>query len=113
MNIFKKIKRYIQVHFDTKGDPTKRIISFWEKGGADVDYYTAAERKDWIDVFWKEDSLFRKYFQNLDSTVTLEIACGAGRHSFQSIDKIRKLYLLDSSGEALALAKKKFAPYPI
>lgn len=109
MNLFKRIKRYIDIHLPTEKNATKRIISFWEKGGADFDYYTKAEQEHWIKVFWDEKSIFYTLFQKLNTNCLLEIACGTGRHSAKVIDKVKVLYLLDSSEAAIELAREKFS----
>ncbi|WP_210463930.1 class I SAM-dependent methyltransferase [Rufibacter roseolus] len=111
MGLLEKINKYIAINFPTEKNATKRIISFWEKGGPDFDYYASADQEDWIKVFWAEDSVFFKLFQTLDLKNTLEIACGTGRHSAQVMDKIEELYLLDSSKAALQLAEQRFGNY--
>lgn len=111
MEIIKKIKRFIAIRFPFQKDATKRIVSFWEKGGADFDYFEAADQKKWLEVFWNPDSHFYSLFQHLNLDYTLEIACGTGRHSARVVDRIKHLYLLDSSAGALEIAKKKFAEY--
>lgn len=111
MNIIKKVKQFLAIRFSLQRDATKRIISFWEKGGADFDYYQNAEQEHWMKVFWGEDSLFVPLFQKLSLDYTLEIACGTGRHSSTFIDKVKRLYLLDSSQEAINIAKERFSNY--
>lgn len=109
MNLFDKIKRYLAIRFPMGKDATQRIISFWEKGGADFEYYEKAEQDEWTRVFWNEDTVFYSLFQQLDTDFLLEIACGAGRHSERVVDKVKQLYLLESSNAALLLAKERFA----
>lgn len=111
MILIKKLKRFIAIRFPFHKNETRRIISFWEKGGADWDYYQSAEDEKWLKVFWSPDSVFLPLFQHLDLDSVLEIACGAGRHSAQVIDRIKDLYLLDSSAEALKLAEERFASH--
>ena len=41
-------------------------------------YYEDAER--WNHIFWGDTSIFLGYFKELDLKVTLELACGHGRH---------------------------------
>jgi SAM-dependent methyltransferase len=110
MNLIKRLKRYIAIHLPTHKSETERIISFWEKGGADWEYYQSAEDPKWLTVFWSPESVFYPLFQKLDLSSVLEIACGTGRHSAQVIENIKELYLLDSSAEALKLAAERFAP---
>ncbi|MCW3073388.1 MAG: hypothetical protein JWP69_457 [Flaviaesturariibacter sp.] len=111
MNFLQKIKRYIAIRFPAQKNATKRIVSFWEKGGADFEYYKEADQAHWLQVFWDSDTLFYKLFQELDTEAVLEIASGTGRHAGQVIDKIDKLYLLDSSAEATRLAQQRFSSY--
>jgi ubiquinone/menaquinone biosynthesis C-methylase UbiE len=111
MNVFRKIKRYLDVHYSFNKNPTERIISFWNEEGADFDYFKQADQQAWLDGFWKEDTIFYRWFQQLNLQRTLEIACGTGRHSLQVIDKIGHLYLLDSSKKALEIARDKFKSY--
>lgn len=105
----KKIKRYAIINFSGTKDQTQRIISFWEKDGVDFEYFNKADNSAWVDAFWNQDSLFLKMFKKLDLTRILEIACGTARHSAMVIDRIDKLYLLDSSEGALEKAKERFS----
>lgn len=109
MNILQRIKRYLSINFPFFRNPTKRIISFWEKGGPDFEYFEKAEQEGWVKVFWNEESRFYQLFQYLDLDTTLEIASGTGRHSAKVLNKMKKLYLLDSSLGALDKAKERFA----
>src|SRR5690606_19763180 len=56
-------------------------------------YYADAER--WLGVFWGDGSVFRLWFEDLDLTDTLELACGHGRHSAQIIESVGSLTLVD------------------
>ena len=111
MSFFQKIKRALAIRFPLERNATKRIVAFWEKGGADFDYYKEAEQAGWLKVFWDKDSAFYKGFQQLNTEAVLEIACGTGRHSAKVIGTIKKLYLLDSSAEAMRLAHERFAQH--
>jgi ubiquinone/menaquinone biosynthesis C-methylase UbiE len=111
MNLFRRIQRFFLVRFPREKDPTKRIISFWQKGGADFEYFASAEKKEWMDLFWKEGTIFFRLFRQLNPDHLLEIASGTGRHSFMIADKIKHLYLLDSSAGALEKARQKFSGY--
>ena len=48
---------------------------------ADSPYYEDAER--WTPMFWSADGPFRRQFNRLDLSATLELACGWGRHAEQ------------------------------
>lgn len=111
MNLYQKIKRYWAIRFPMQQNATKRIISFWEKGGADFEYYNSAESEEWMEVFWKKDSIFYPLFQQLNTEHLLEIACGTGRHSSKIIEHVKTLYLLETSKEALKLAQQRFNDY--
>lgn len=108
-NLLTRIRTYISIHYSNSKNPTKRIVSFWEKGGPDFAYFEKADSKEWLDVFWNPESRFYKLIDSLDLNTTLEIACGTGRHSSMIDSRIGYLYLLDSSAGALELAKKRFA----
>ena len=43
------------------------------------DYYDDAEQDTWT-LFWKLETPFRRLFDQLDTTSTVELACGHGRH---------------------------------
>ncbi len=112
MNLLQRLKKYIAINFSLHKNQTKRIISFWEKGGADFEYFEKADQAEWLKVFWGEDSKFISLFKRLNLKTTLEIACGAARHSAKVIDQIEHLYLLDSSKGALDIARKNLSKYP-
>lgn len=89
---------------------TNKIIDLWTKDGLDFGYYQKAESEDWLKGFWDKDSTFVKFFNKLNLENTLEIACGAGRHSEQIIQKCGHLWLLDTSEAALEIANKRLKP---
>ncbi|MET0637406.1 MAG: class I SAM-dependent methyltransferase [Chitinophagaceae bacterium] len=102
-----KVRNYLRVRFSMGRKGKERIISFWQKGGPDFNYFKAADDQQWIAIFWNTETVFYRLFSHLDLSRTLEIAAGAGRHSLQVINRIGELYLLDSSEGALNLARKK------
>ena len=112
MGLLTRVKNAFLLRFPMEQNKTKRIISFWEKGGPDFGYFKAADQKEWVDTFWKKDSVFYSLFQQLNMESVLEIACGTGRHSLQVASRIQQLYLLDSSAGALEIAREKFNDYP-
>ncbi|MBL7709990.1 MAG: class I SAM-dependent methyltransferase [Chitinophagaceae bacterium] len=89
---------------------TEKIINLWVEGGSDFAYYEKADSADWVNGFWNEDSLFARNFSQLNTEFTLEIACGAGRHSERFIDNTKHIWLLDTSEAGLALAEKRLSP---
>ncbi len=58
MNLLERLNRYVAINFSLNKDQTKRIISFWEKGGADFEYFQKAAQKEWMTVFWAKNSQF-------------------------------------------------------
>ena len=104
-----RLRHFLLIKFSLGRDPARRIISFWKKGGPDFGYFASAEDPRWLENFWQKGGLFRELFSRLDLSATLEIACGAGRHSWQVHEQFGQLYLLDSSEGALDLARKRFA----
>jgi ubiquinone/menaquinone biosynthesis C-methylase UbiE len=65
----------------------------WESSA----YYNDAEQWTWL--FWSDEHQFRRLFNQLDLTITLELACGYGRHSEHLLDhfgqKINHLTMMD------------------
>ena len=59
----------------------------------DSPYYEDAER--WTFLFWDEWRPFRPFFERLDLTATLELACGHGRHAEKIIYRAGRLILMD------------------
>ena len=51
MGILKSLKRRWQLLWSRKQPPVKCIISFWEKGGVDFNYYKAADNNAWLYAF--------------------------------------------------------------
>jgi ubiquinone/menaquinone biosynthesis C-methylase UbiE len=56
-------------------------------------YYDDAEKS--IHLFWGENTRFRQYFNRLDLTNVIELACGYGRHSEIVAPMAGKLTLID------------------
>lgn len=77
----------------------------------DFRYFSKYDTADATNPFWNTGTPFARAFAQLDLSRTLEIACGTGRHSARIIDRVAVLYLLDTSPDALALAKARFAEY--
>ena len=92
---------------------TQGIIDLWKtREGADWAYFDAAEDESWSTHFWSDGTLFREFFDRLDLTSVVEIACGAGRHASRFAERAGQVYLADTSVDALAEAKKRFAGQP-
>ena len=71
-------------------------------------YYDNAEKKEWMDVFWSDNSDFRKMFNKLDTRRILELACGHGRHVPKYVSASEKVILVDVLQENLDYCKNRF-----
>lgn len=87
------------------------IIATWAfRNSRDFAYFDAFESPEKVGVFWADGSRFRRCFDKyLDLTDTVEIACGAGRHSAQIAERCGSLVLVDTSPDALQNAAQRFA----
>lgn len=90
------------------------VADMWRTAGrADFGYYERFEDPALLAWFWSEQSRFRIALERyLDLTDVLEIASGAGRHANQIASRCRHLALIDTSPDASALAKARFADQP-
>jgi ubiquinone/menaquinone biosynthesis C-methylase UbiE len=61
----------------------------WDKSP----YYQNAEQL--LYVFWDEETLFRKVFEQLDLTRVLDLACGHGRHTERIVGRAGHVTLMD------------------
>lgn len=96
----------------TKADAEHEVIAdTWRNVGAsDYEYFERYEKPEFLALFWAPESRFRKAFeQYLDLDDVLDIASGAGRHSAQIVGRCRRLTLIDTSVDATALARRRFA----
>ncbi len=79
------------------------------------DYYDKAESDAWTDVFWKPGTQFRRLFEKLDTTSTVELACGHGRHSARLLSlkrdqtALQSLVLLDVVEENVLHCKERLS----
>ena len=71
-------------------------------------YYEQAESTELLRLFWDSASIFRQLFEKLDLTVTLELACGHGRHSAQMLDRVGKLILVDILPSNIERCRERF-----
>lgn len=91
---------------------TKSVIDLWKtQKSHDWAYYDKAE-SDGGSAFWTPGSIWRERFDRLDLAATLEIACGMGRHAAHCVDRCGKLYLVDTSIDAIASVRERFANRP-
>lgn len=70
------------------------------------DYFAKAEEQ--LEIFWNNQSVFKKYFDMLDTRYTVELACGHGRHVHRYIDRSQNIYLVDVSSENITFCKNRF-----
>lgn len=91
-----------------------KIIGTWaDESSDDANYFERFESPDLLSVFWGEGSRFRAAMQRyLQPDDVLEIASGAGRHSAQIVNKVKRLTLIDTSDLATRLARERFSEYP-
>jgi ubiquinone/menaquinone biosynthesis C-methylase UbiE len=75
----------------------------------DSPYYKHAER--WIHLFWGKDSLFQSFFDHLDLSNTVELACGYGRHSERVAPRAGQLILVDVFQTNLEQCRIRLAAY--
>lgn len=68
-------------------------------------YYADAEK--WMFLFWSKEFPFRRYFDQLDLSVVIELACGHGRHAENIQHRAGKLYLMDVLDENIAFCKNR------
>ncbi|MGC8494793.1 MAG: class I SAM-dependent methyltransferase [Syntrophobacteraceae bacterium] len=84
---------------------SERIIHDWTES----DYYELAESPTWLSLFWDASSRFRRQFEKLDLGVTIELACGRGRHCAQILDRCREIILVDVNRSNIDSCRKRFA----
>ncbi len=72
------------------------------------DYFERAEEADWLGVFWREDSVFYKMFQQLDLANVVELACGRGRHVQKYLDQAGHVTLVDILEKNIEYCRERF-----
>ena len=89
----------------------QEIIETWKtKSSSNYHYFDKAENLS--DGFWNVDGAFYQNFQQLDLTSCLELACGHGRHAARIADKCGRLYLVDTSIDAIDFVTRRFDGRP-
>lgn len=73
-------------------------------------YYEDAEK--WMHVFWSDRSVFVPFFQHLDLTSVIELACGHGRHAEQIAARAGKLLMMDIHEENIRISRQRLAKFP-
>lgn len=77
----------------------------WENSA----YYADAEQ--WIHIFWNDETPFKRLFDHLDITATLELACGYGRHAERVAPQAGKLILMDIFDNNLTICQDRLRDY--
>jgi ubiquinone/menaquinone biosynthesis C-methylase UbiE len=73
-------------------------------------YYEQAE--NWLDPFWGEETPFRRWFETLDLTRVIELACGRGRHAAQCLDRVGEITLVDVLQTNIDGCRERFGTDP-
>ncbi|MDE6744201.1 MAG: class I SAM-dependent methyltransferase [Lachnospiraceae bacterium] len=71
-------------------------------------WFSDSETREEVDVFWNDDSLFNKFFGELDLHNVIELASGRGRHVPHYIDKAGTITLVDILEENMVICKERF-----
>lgn len=71
-------------------------------------YFERAESENSLKEFWGAGSDFKKYFQRLDLTNVIELACGRGRHVPHYIDVAKDVTLVDILPQNIGYCKERF-----
>jgi ubiquinone/menaquinone biosynthesis C-methylase UbiE len=77
------------------------VIAPWK----DSPYYDNAEK--WIGLFWDEDTVFRKLFDQLDLMHAIELAVGHGRHAEIVAKMADEIIVMDVFDENLDVCKER------
>ena len=81
----------------------QEVAKPWDKSP----YYENAEKL--THIFWGDSSKFKPLFEKLDLTVTLELACGHGRHAEIVQPMAGKLILMDVFQDNLDVCKRRLS----
>lgn len=72
-------------------------------------YFEKAESEGHISLFWGEGSTFRPFFDCMDLTHTIELACGKGRHVAHYINRAETVTLVDILAENIRDCQRRFS----
>ena len=59
-------------------------------------------------MFWGEESVFYRFFRELDLHNVIELACGRGRHVSYYMNKAEMITLVDILEENMVICKERF-----
>lgn len=83
---------------------------------AENDYYDRWDTPESLRVFWGPGTFWRSQFDRLDARVTVDLACGRGRHAAQVLrdagDAVERLILVDVNETNLAACRRRFERDP-
>ncbi len=71
-------------------------------------WFHDAEKEEAVDVFWNEESVFYKFFRELNLQNVVELACGRGRHVPHYINKAGTVTLVDILEENMVICRERF-----
>lgn len=81
----------------------KTVAQAWQ----DSPYYASAEQ--WTHLFWNNDTVFRRMFDQLNLSNAVELACGHGRHAERCAYLCGTLTLVDIFPAHLDKCRERFA----
>jgi ubiquinone/menaquinone biosynthesis C-methylase UbiE len=84
-------------------ESVRRVGAHW----VDSSYYDDAEK--WTFLFWRDDTIFNQYFEELSLGVVVELACGHGRHAEKIVDRVRSLILMDIHDKNLEVCQNRLS----
>lgn len=92
-------------------NPHLNIIEMWKRAdSADFAYFDHVEL--FTGRFWGYETLFRQWFNTLDASELLEIACGQGRHTALVPEGYNNIFAIDTSVDAIRIATERFKDNP-
>lgn len=102
-NLFDRVRHAVVCSL-VKPTIKEKIARDWVRSS----YYDLVEDK--MELFWDKDSSFFRLFQNLDTNVLVELACGHGRHSQHVLENfsVERLFLVDINVSNIDFCKKRF-----
>ena len=92
------------------GSFQQEVVDLWKTRESE-NYGYFAQVQDQADGFWAPGQAFRTLFEKLDRRRLVEIACGQGRHSVLVPRDYESLLALDTSVDAIAEAKRRYADF--
>lgn len=88
---------------------SRDICAFLHVNSMDIWFDTCESASE---VFWGDDSDYKRMFELLDLTNIIEIACGRGRQTAQYISKAGNVTLVDILQKNIEICRKRFSEYP-